>query len=116
MIAGALVRAAIFIRSPGMSALIAGGDYVETLKREILAYGHTDVEHWSGRKAGFARRSLPGNARLIVVLCDYVNHNLAITLKRQARRSGAALLFCRHSAHELRRKLDAMATGDQIRQ
>ena len=44
-----------------------------------------------------------------MVLCDYVNHHLAIGLKRQARRNGAALLFCRHSTNELRRKLDAMA-------
>jgi len=28
-----------------MTALIVGGDYVESLKREILAHGHADVEH-----------------------------------------------------------------------
>jgi hypothetical protein len=97
-----------------MTALIVGGDYVDSLKREIVAHGHVDVEHWSGRKSGFARRPVPEHARLIVVLCDYVNHNLAIGLKRQARRSGAALLFCRHSANELRRKLDAMAAATGI--
>ena len=91
-----------------MTALIVGGDCVENLKREIVAYGHADVEHWSGRKSGFARRAIPEQARLIVVLCDYVNHNLGIGLKRQAHRRGAALLFCRHCASELRRKLDAM--------
>ena len=94
-----------------MMALVVGGDYVESLKREIIAHGHADVAHWSGRKSGFARRTVPDHAPLIVVLCDYVNHNLAITLKRQARRSGAALLFCRHSANELRRKLDAIASS-----
>lgn len=98
-----------------MTALIVGGDYVESLKREILAHGHADVEHWSGRKSGSARRPVPEHVRLIVVLCDYVNHNLATTLKWQARRSGTALLFCRHSANELRRKLDAMAGGDSFR-
>jgi hypothetical protein len=92
-----------------MTALIVGGDYVESLKREIVAHGHADVEHWSGRKIGFTRRTIPDHAQLIVVLCDYVNHNLAIGLKRQARRSGAALLFCRHSVNDLRRKLDEMA-------
>ena len=53
-----------------MTALIVGGDYVENLKREIVAHGHADVEHWSGRKSGFARRPVPERARLIVVLCD----------------------------------------------
>ena len=95
-----------------MTARIVGGDYVESLKREIVAHGHADVEHWCGRKSGFARRAVPEHARLIVVLYDYVNHNLAIGLKRQARRNGAALLFCRNSANELHRKLDAMASSD----
>jgi hypothetical protein len=98
-----------------MTALIVGGDYVESLKREIVAHGHVDVEHWSGRRSGFSRRTVPDDAQLIVVLCDYVNHNLAITLKRQARRSGAALLFCRHSTNELRRKLNAISGGDRVR-
>lgn len=97
-----------------MTALIVGGDYVENLKREIVAHGHADVEHWTGRKSGFARRPVREHARLIVVLCDYVNHNLAIGLKRQTRRNGAALLFCRHSTNELRRKLDAMAGGGPL--
>ncbi len=51
----------------------------------------------------------------LIVGGDYVNHNLAITWKRQARRSGAAMLFCRHSANELRQKLDAMASGIPVR-
>ena len=97
-----------------MTALMVGGDYVENLRREIAAHGHAAVEHWSGRKSGFARRPVPEHARLIVVLCDYVNHNLAIGLKRQARRSGAALLFCRHSTNELRRKLNAISVGDRV--
>ena len=41
-----------------MTALIVGGDYVENLKREIVAHGHSNVEHWIGRKSGFARRSI----------------------------------------------------------
>jgi hypothetical protein len=50
----------------------------------------------------------------LIVGDDYVNHNLAVGLKRRARRSGAALLFCRHCANELRRKLDAMAGSDPL--
>jgi len=97
-----------------MTALIVGGDYVDSLKREIVAHGHEDVEHWSGRKTGFTRRTIPDHAQLVVVLCDYVNHNLAIGLKRQARQSGTALLFCRHSVNDLRRKLGEMAAAGAV--
>jgi hypothetical protein len=94
-----------------MTALIVGGDYIDAIKREIVAHGHTEVAHWPGRKTADARRALPPDARLVVVLCDYVSHNLMHTLKRNARRTGAALLFCRHSANELRGKLDALESG-----
>ena len=91
-----------------MSALIVRGDYVEAIRREIVAHGHADLLHWNGRKTAFARRQLPRDAELVVVLCDYVSHNLMGALKRNARRSGASLLFCRHSTHDLKTKLDAI--------
>jgi hypothetical protein len=37
------------ISETGMTALIIGGDYIETLKRELLAHGLRHVEHWDGR-------------------------------------------------------------------
>ena len=89
-----------------MTALIVGGDYVEPLKREIRAHGHEHVEHWDGRKVGFMRKSIPGGTRLIVILCDYISHNLLTALKRQAHRNDVPLVFCRRSGSDLRRKLD----------
>ncbi len=88
-----------------MSVLIVGGDQVESLKRQVIAHGHSHVEHWSGRKKGFLKRSLSSNTQLIVMVCDYVSHSLAISLKNKASRKGIPLIYCRHSAHELQHKL-----------
>jgi hypothetical protein len=88
-----------------MTALIIGGDCVDPLKREIRARGHERVEHWSGRKTGFAKRAIPARTRLVVVLFDYVNHNLVHALKQQAGRVGIPVIFCRRSATDLRRCL-----------
>ncbi|MCW5597987.1 MAG: DUF2325 domain-containing protein [Nitrosomonas sp.] len=88
-----------------MNVLIVGGDQVESLKRQVLAQGHTHVEHWSGRKKGFLNRSLPSNTQLIVMVCDYVSHSLAISLKNKASRKGIPLVYCRHSTRELKLKL-----------
>lgn len=88
-----------------MSVLIVGGDYVESLKRQVAAQGYTEIEHWNGRKKGFLNRSISGHTRLIVMVCDYVNHSLANTLKSKAQRKGIPLIYCRHSTHELRFKL-----------
>lgn len=91
-----------------MTVLIVGGDYIEPLRREIAAHGVTQVEHWTGRKPGDLRRELPAGTRLIVVLCDYISHQLRIALKRQATRERVPLLYCRRSANELRSKLGAL--------
>jgi hypothetical protein len=32
-----------------MNVLIVGGNQVESLKRQVVAQGYTEVEHWHGR-------------------------------------------------------------------
>ena len=95
-----------------MTALIVGGDYIQTLKRELLAHGLTNVKHWDGRQSRFAKRTIPGSARLVVILYDYVSHNVSNALRRQATKNGVPLVFCRSSTHELRRKLEGMELSD----
>ena len=51
-----------------MTALIVGGDYVQPLKRELLAHGLTNVRHWDGRQSRITQRTIPGDARLVVIL------------------------------------------------
>ncbi len=34
------------------TVLIVGGDQIDGLKKIVSEYGHHDIEHWSGRKAG----------------------------------------------------------------
>ena len=91
-----------------MTALIVGGDYIQTLKRELLAHGLTRVEHWDGRQSRFTKRMIPSSAKLVVILYDYVSHSVSNALKQQANRNGVPLVFCRSSTHELRRKLENM--------
>ena len=88
-----------------MTALIIGGDYIETLKRELLAHGLRHVEHWDGRQPRVTRRAIPVSARLVVILHDYVSHGVSNALKQQAYRKGIPLVFCRSSTHDLRGKL-----------
>ncbi|SFW10851.1 DUF2325 domain-containing protein [Nitrosovibrio sp. Nv17] len=95
-----------------MTALIVGGDYIETFRRELIAHGLKDVEHWNGRQSRFAKRTIPTSAKLVVILYDYVNHSVSNALKLQANKNGIPLLFCRSSTHELRRKLGELALAE----
>ena len=92
-----------------MSLLIVGADNVRTIENEVarLAPALLDAptEHWSGRKAGDSRRVIPSHTRLVVVVCARVNHELLRHVRRQAEKSDVPLIYCRHSALEMREKL-----------
>lgn len=105
-----------------MTALIVGGDYIEKLKRELLAHGLKNVEHWDGRQPRLSKRIIPGRARVVVILYNHISHSVSNALKQQASKSGIPLVFCGSSIHELRSKLENMALdelpcrcGDNIR-
>jgi hypothetical protein len=95
-----------------MTALIIGGDYIETLRRELLAHGLRRVEHWDGRQPRVTRRSIPVSARLVVILHDYVSHGVSNALKQQAYRKDIPLVFCRSSTHDLRKKLEKLELAE----
>lgn len=88
-----------------MTVLIVGGDYVTSFKHLVSTQHDARVEHWSGRKKGFNKRSFPNETRLVVVICDYVSHSLANSVKEKASRSGIPLVFCHRSINELKGKL-----------
>lgn len=84
-----------------MTVLIVGGDYIASLKQRITAHGYPRIEHWNGRKKGFNKRALPSRTKLVVIIYDYVSHNLANSVKNQASRIGIPMIFCRCSLYEI---------------
>lgn len=88
-----------------MTVLIVGGDYVTSFKHLVSTQHGARVEHWSGRKKGFAKRSFPNETKLVVLVCDYVSHSLANSVKEKANRNGIPLVFCHRSVNELKHKL-----------
>ena len=92
-----------------MKALIVGADHVDPIKHELAHNpqlgGFSSTEHWTGRKVGDERRKIPSNTRLIVVICDRINHKLLRNVREQAKRHDVPLLYARHSLTEIREKL-----------
>lgn len=93
-----------------MGILIVGADNVRTIENEVarLAPALLDAptEHWTGRKAGDSRKVIPSRTRLVVVVCERVNHELLRHVRRQAAKIDVPLIYCRHSALEMREKLE----------
>ena len=96
-----------------MAILIVGGDYITSFKQVVANQHSMPVEHWDGRKKEFNKRSLPNKIRLVVVICDYVSHRLALSIKEKAKQRGIPLLFCHRSVNELKHKLQHIYSADQ---
>jgi hypothetical protein len=89
-----------------MTALIVGGDYIKPIKKIIAGKGVRRIEHWDGRKPSDLRKTFPKGTRLVVLLCDYLNHNLAKKVREDAERLGLQVIYCRRSLGQFCEKLD----------
>ncbi len=97
-----------------MTALIVGGDYIKQLERIIADRGVRRIEHWTGRKTGDLRRTLPKGTGLVVLLCDYLSHSLAKKVKGDAERLGLPVLYCRRSLGQFSEKLDELLESGAV--
>ncbi len=89
-----------------MTAVVVGGDYIKPIEKVFAGKGVTRVEHWTGRKTGDLRKTLPRDTRLVVLLCDYLSHSLAKKVRDDADRLGLPVIYCRRSLGQFCRKLD----------
>ncbi|WP_028307762.1 DUF2325 domain-containing protein [Desulfitibacter alkalitolerans] len=80
-----------------MSILIVGGDGLEKIKKNLKKVGATDIQHISGRKRGDLTRDLPSNLDMILILTDYINHQLCSQIKQQAQERGIKTIFSKRS-------------------
>jgi len=80
-----------------MSILIVGGDRLGNIYSNLQNRGFEQINHISGRKTGQLRLQIPGNTDLILVLTDYINHELAQKIKKRAKRDNAKVIFSKRS-------------------
>ncbi len=96
-----------------MTALIVGGDHIESLRKAISERGVERIEHWNGRKPGDLRRSVPKSTELIVILYDSLSHKMLKKVNADTSGSGIPVIHCRRSLGQLCRKLDEMDLGGE---
>ncbi|MCX7903407.1 MAG: DUF2325 domain-containing protein [Caloramator sp.] len=81
-----------------MSALIIGGDKVQTIIKGLKNKGFNLIEHVSGRKAKDKIKGciLKNNKYdLVIVLTDYINHCLVANFKNNLYH--CKVIYCRRS-------------------
>ncbi|XOS92071.1 DUF2325 domain-containing protein [Brevibacillus laterosporus] len=60
-----------------MSILIIGGDRLGNILQILEEVGYKKIHHITGRKSSETSLKIPSDVKMILVLTDFVNHNLA---------------------------------------
>lgn len=90
------------------SALIVGGDQIDSIKQVLGHYGITHIDHWSGRKVGDSKRVIPQNTQLIVLVTDWISHTFTHNIKRNAAKRGLRIVYTPNGPTALRIRLDRL--------
>lgn len=91
------------------SLLIIGGDHLGKITEKLEEEGYNKVIHINGRKTQMIRKSIPDKVDLILVLTDFINHNLSGVIKRKANEQGIPICFSKRSWSSILEKLQNLS-------
>jgi hypothetical protein len=83
------------------SVLVIGGDRLGRIVDMLQYKGFQNILHITGRKNAEIHVNIPVNTKMVLVLTDYVNHNLSTRIKSKAKDRNLPILFCKRSCAEL---------------
>jgi len=88
-----------------MSVLIVGGDHLGSIPKELDKLGINKVKHLTGRSGQKIRDGIPETMDFIIVLYDFVNHNLAHKIKGFAENRGVPVVYAKRSWSSIYQKM-----------
>lgn len=79
------------------SLLVYGGDNLNSITGHLKNIGFDEVMHISGRKVKMVKKEIPDNVDLILILTDYINHNLVKSIKGRAAKRDVPIVYSKRS-------------------
>ncbi len=80
-----------------INLMIVGADHLGNITEKLMNYGVTNVIHIDGRKVNMTKRNIPSCVDIILVMTDYINHNLAKVIKQKAKNQEVPTYFVKRS-------------------
>ncbi|MFZ5649179.1 MAG: DUF2325 domain-containing protein [Bacillota bacterium] len=95
-----------------MSIFVVGADHLGEIEVNLKNLGCRCLTHLKGRK-NIHRRNLhiPEGTDLVLVLTDYVDHNIARSIKDSAKSKCIPVIFSRRSWACLSQKINCLREG-----
>ncbi|WP_332697998.1 DUF2325 domain-containing protein [Halalkalibacter lacteus] len=79
------------------SLLIVGADRLGSIPKKLEEYGFDEIIHVSGRKVQMVKKEIPTHIDLVLVLTDFINHNLTGVLKKKATEQAIPICYAKRS-------------------
>ncbi|NWQ43683.1 DUF2325 domain-containing protein [Bacillus sp. EB106-08-02-XG196] len=79
------------------SLLIIGADHLGVIRDKLTSVGFDVVLHINGRKVQMVKKEIPEKINCILVLTDYVNHNLSTVIKKRAKNQCIPIYYAKRS-------------------
>ena len=91
-----------------VNAVVVGADRLGNIPDLLKNYNISILQHVSGRHCAHQKKSpqLPSGADLLILLTDFLGHNVMKTFRAAAQRSGVRVLACRRSVCCMKQALD----------
>jgi len=91
-----------------VNAVIVGADRLGNIPDVLKGHNISVVQHISGRDPAHQKKKslqLPSGTQLLILLTDFLGHNVMKTFRAAAQRAGVPVLVCRRSVCSMRQAL-----------
>jgi len=91
-----------------LNAVVVGADRLGNIPNLLGTHNIRIIHHVSGRDPSHQRRTLqlPSGTELVILLTDFLGHNVMKSFRQAAQKSGARVMACRRSVCAMQQALE----------
>ena len=99
---------------PALSAVIVGADRLGNIPDLLRGHNISITHHISGRDPAHQKKtlSLPSGTQIVILLTDFLGHNVMKTFRNAAQKSGVRVVACRRSVCAMQQALEQCGLCD----
>lgn len=90
------------------SLLVVGGDKPGGIMKKLKNEGFKNIIHLNGRKIKRKRYEIPKKVNMVLVLTDYINHNLSTVIKKEAQEKAIPIYYSKQSWCSISKELNKL--------
>lgn len=96
------------LSSQALSAVVVGADRLGNIPDLLRGHNISITHHISGRDPAHQKKtlSLPSGTQVLILLTDFLGHNVMKTFRNAAQKSGIKVVACRRSVCAMQQALE----------